>query len=99
VKHQESAAARAHQLSAERSVLEAEVVPLIDLRAAHATGTALLVRPVLVEQSAEGRGLAAHQRLTALLAEFLHVVQVLEHFGVVTLAASLLIFENLAGAA
>ncbi len=53
VEHQEAAAAGADQLAAERAVLPAELVPLVDLRVAHAHRAPLLVLPVLVHQLAE----------------------------------------------
>ena len=54
VEHQEAAAAGADQLAADRAVLPPELVPLVDLRVAHAAGAPLLVLPVLVHQLAEG---------------------------------------------
>ena len=67
---------------------------------AHAAGNVLLVFPVLVQIAPNSGGRGRPPRLPCgPQAEFLDEVQIVEHFGVGLLAANLLVFENLAGAA
>ena len=66
VEQQETAASRADKLAARGAVLHAKVVPLVDLRIAHAARPALLVLPVLMHQRTKSRRLAGLKRVLLL---------------------------------
>ena len=53
IEQQEATAAGANQLSPNRAVLQCQLIPLVDLRVAHAAGATLLMLPLLVHQRAE----------------------------------------------
>src|SRR5947199_5906680 len=67
VEQQEPAAARADELAADCAVAPSELVPLVDLRIAHAARAPLLVLPMFVHQLAEFAAPSRFQRgLTAI---------------------------------
>jgi hypothetical protein len=99
VEQQEPPAPRAHELAADGAILQRQLVPLVDLRVAHAARPALLLLPLIVHQRPESRGITLHQRVARAEAQRLHLVQVLQHPGVALFTAGLLVGEDAARAA
>src|SRR5688572_15819536 len=62
VEHEETATAGTDQLTADSTIFEGKLVPLIDLFIAHATGPFLLHLPVFVHQFAELAQIAGFKR-------------------------------------
>src|SRR5947209_15766421 len=94
IEHQESAATGADQLAAGRTILHRVTVPLIDVWIGHAARAPLLVLPVLVHQAAEIDETSALQCFKAAQAEILHVIQILDHTGILLPRFVVLLLEN-----
>src|SRR5258705_10696620 len=99
VEQQKAAAARTDKFAANGSILHAEVIPLIDMGIAHATGPALLVLPMLMHQRAKLRRLTRFKKRFALQPELLDEMQVGDHVLVAALGLGVLILQDRAGAA
>src|ERR1700736_2337034 len=99
VEQQKSAAARADELAANRAVLHAKVIPLVDLGIAHAAGPTLLMLPMLMHQRAKLRRLAGLEKHFALQSEFLDKMQVGDHVLIAVFGLGVLILQDRAGAA
>src|SRR5208282_5008069 len=66
VKHEKTAAARADELAAERAVGHREVIPLVDLRVAHAAAALFFALPVHVHEPREFLEFSVFERVLAL---------------------------------
>ena len=78
-KHQESAAARANQLSADGSVFHSDVIPFVDLTGRHAFGALLFVLPMSVHQSSKFSEISFFQSMANFYSEILGKVKILDH--------------------
>ena len=99
VEQEEAAAAGPDQLAPERSVLESQLVPLVDVRVAHAAGAPLLLLPLLVHQRAEAAecrpsSSASRERSPSSFTSW----RLASISGIVFLAALLLVGQDAAGA-
>ena len=99
VEEQKASTPGAHQLASDGSIPQSELVPFVDLRIAHRTGSALLVFPVLVHQLAEHVGVAFLEGFAASKSELLHVVQVSQHLRIGLFRSHLLFLQYAARAA
>src|SRR5687768_2921284 len=97
VEKQESAAARAYDLAADRAILAAKLIPPVDAGVAHALRAALFVLPMLVHELTEELRFSLDQRLLAAVSELLDEVQVAQHLFVVLLRLGLLVPKDGAG--
>ena len=97
--HQKTAAARSDEFPADRPVFHSQFIPLVNFWIAHAARAALLVLPMLVHQFAEEARIAFLERLLAAVAQLLNIVEIIQHIAFVAPRASILIFEDAAGAA
>src|SRR5438874_2468607 len=94
IEQQESAAARADQLSTDRAIAPPELVPLVDLRIAHAARAPLFVLPMLVHQLTEFVAPSRFERGLTSESEVLDVMQVVDHLRIVGLGTRLLILQQ-----
>src|SRR5947209_19017929 len=99
VEHQEAAAARADQLSADCAILHPELIPFIDARIGHPAAAALLVLPMLVHEIAEFGTAAVRKGILTAARELLHIMEIADHFGIAAIAARLLVLQDAAGTA
>src|SRR5215831_234462 len=78
IEHEETAAARAHDLAAERARAPCRLVVLVERRAGNVLGQLALVLPVGVEQLAESVDVAALEQSLDLVADLLDAVHGLD---------------------
>src|SRR4051794_17270862 len=94
IEHQESAATRADDLSAERTIRQGVIVPCVDLVVARAARALLLALPMQVHKPRELREVARLQRLLALLSQFFNKMEVFQHGWISLLTLIVLFFQD-----
>src|SRR5258705_3386672 len=99
IEQQKTAATGADELAANGAILHAEVIPLIDMGIAHATGPALLVLPMFMHQRAKLRRLTGFKKRFAFQSKLLDEMQVGDHVLVAALGLGVLILQDRSGAA
>src|ERR1700736_4135772 len=94
VEHHNPPAAGTDQLSAERAIAQAEIVPFIELRLRNYLGAFLFPLPVLMHQCSERAQVPIFNRSETALTEILHVMEILYHPGIVFLALLVLLTQD-----
>ena len=68
-----------YDIAADRAIAHAELIPLVNLRIAHAARAAFFMFPMLVHQRAEGMGVARLEQVFAFHPQLFDKVQIGEH--------------------
>src|SRR5690606_25829123 len=92
--HQEAAAARTNQFSADCSVCTSKLIVLIDLGIGHSLTALLFMFPVGMHNLGKFSKISGLKSLTALISHLFHKVQIVDHALILRLAALVLIRKN-----